>query len=58
MAYDRGRSDGTAENDLIAVGGTGFGIMAMLVAVERGWISRRSGGGPPSQDPGLSQQSG
>ncbi|MGA9767128.1 MAG: beta-glucosidase, partial [Rhodomicrobium sp.] len=33
MAYDRGRSDGTAENDLIAVGGTGFGIMAMLVAV-------------------------
>ncbi|MGO9806192.1 MAG: glucoamylase family protein [Rhodomicrobium sp.] len=41
MAYDRGRSDGTAENDLIAVGGTGFGIMAMLVAVERGWISRQ-----------------
>ncbi len=42
MAYDRGRSDGTAENDLLAVGGTGFGIMAMLVAVERGWISRQA----------------
>lgn len=42
MAFDRGRSDGTAENDLIAVGGTGFGIMAMIVAVERGWISREA----------------
>jgi hypothetical protein len=40
MAYDRGRSDGTVENDLLAVGGTGFGIMAMIVAVERGWIAR------------------
>jgi hypothetical protein len=40
MARDRGRSDGTAENDLLAVGGTGFGIMAMIVAVERGWITR------------------
>ena len=40
MAHDRGRSDGTVENDLLAVGGTGFGIMAMIVAVERGWIAR------------------
>ena len=42
MARDRGRSDGAVENDLIAVGGTGFGIMAMIVAVERGWISRQA----------------
>ena len=40
MARDRGRSDGTVENDLLAVGGTGFGIMATIVAAERGWISR------------------
>ena len=26
--------------DLVAVGGSGFGIMALLVAVERGWITR------------------
>ncbi|MGO8843159.1 MAG: glucoamylase family protein, partial [Methyloceanibacter sp.] len=42
MARDRGRSDGTVENDLLAVGGTGFGIMAMIVAVERGWILRQA----------------
>ena len=40
MARDRGRSDGTVESDLLAVGGTGFGVMAMIVAAERGWISR------------------
>ena len=28
--------------DLVAVGGSGFGIMAMLVAVERGWIPREA----------------
>ncbi len=40
MARDRGRADGTVENDMLAVGGTGFGIMAMIVAAERGWIAR------------------
>lgn len=40
MARDRGRSDGAVENDLLAVGGTGFGIMAIIVAAERGWIPR------------------
>ena len=39
MARDRGYSNGTVRNDL-ALGGTGFGIMAMIVAVERGWIAR------------------
>lgn len=42
MARDRGRSRGSVENDLLAVGGTGFGIMAMIAAVERGWISRKA----------------
>ena len=25
----------------MAVGGSGFGIMALVVAVERGWVSRK-----------------
>jgi len=29
-----------ARADLIATGGSGFGLMALVVAVERGWISR------------------
>jgi hypothetical protein len=28
--------------DLVAVGGSGFGIMAILVAVERGWVAREA----------------
>jgi hypothetical protein len=40
MARDRSGPAGGGSNDLLAVGGTGFGIMAMIVAVERGWISR------------------
>ena len=40
MARDRSGPDGGGSTDLLAVGGTGFGIMAMIVAVERGWISR------------------
>jgi hypothetical protein len=41
MALDRAPADGSGGNDLIAVGGTGFGIMAIIVAAERGWIARR-----------------
>ncbi len=33
VAYDYG-------NEVVTSGGTGFGIMALIVAVERGWISR------------------
>jgi hypothetical protein len=29
-----------ARTELVATGGSGFGLMAMLVAVERGWVSR------------------
>jgi hypothetical protein len=27
-------------DDLVAIGGSGFGVMALIVAVERGWVSR------------------
>jgi len=40
MARDRSGPDGGGSSDLLAVGGTGFGVMAIIVAVERGWISR------------------
>ncbi len=41
LARDRGSADGSGGGDLIAVGGSGFGAMALVVAVERGWITRR-----------------
>ncbi|TIT73730.1 MAG: beta-glucosidase [Mesorhizobium sp.] len=40
MARDRQRFAPRSENDLVATGGTGFGVMAIIVAVERGWIGR------------------
>src|SRR6476660_920907 len=40
MARDRSRSHAGGRADLLAVGGTGFGVMAMIVAVERGLVSR------------------
>jgi hypothetical protein len=43
MARDRSCPDGGGSSDLLAVGGAGFAIMAMIVAVERGWISRAEG---------------
>lgn len=38
LARDRQKLAGNPENDLIAIGGSGFGVMAILVAAERGWI--------------------
>jgi hypothetical protein len=40
MARDRTTRTVDTSNDLVTTGGTGFGIMAMIVAVERGWITR------------------
>jgi hypothetical protein len=41
LAYDRRSSrKGPGDEDPIAIGGSGFGVMALLVAVERGWIAR------------------
>jgi hypothetical protein len=40
LARDRITSAGPPANDLIAIGGSGFGVMAIIVAVERRWIKR------------------
>jgi hypothetical protein len=40
MARDRTTKSADPPNDLVAVGGTGFGVMAMVTAVERGWVTR------------------
>jgi len=40
MARDRTRTDQYPPDDLVAVGGTGFGVMALVVAAERGWVAR------------------
>ena len=40
LARDRCTTKAVPANDLVAVGGSGFGIMALIVAVERGWVSR------------------
>lgn len=40
LARDRQKTSGDPINDLAATGGSGFAIMAIIVAVERGWVSR------------------
>lgn len=35
--------EGTERGECITTGGTGFGIMALCVGVERGWITRKQG---------------
>lgn len=40
LARDRARDDVDPGDDIAAIGGTGFGVMAIVVAVERGWIAR------------------
>jgi len=40
LARDRNRQDGDSKDNLVAVGGSGFGLMALVVATERGWVSR------------------
>jgi len=40
LARDRNRQDGDTPDNLVAVGGSGFGLMAMVVATSRGWVSR------------------
>ena len=40
MARDRGSENDAGDNILVALGATGGGIMAILVAVERQWVSR------------------
>jgi hypothetical protein len=40
LARDRSTKISDPQSDLVAVGGSGFGLMALVVAVERGWVSR------------------
>jgi hypothetical protein len=43
MAADRRKTTEEPIDDLIAIGGTGFGVMSIIVAVERQWVSRDAG---------------
>lgn len=40
MARDRTTKSADPPGDLVAVGGSGFGLMALVAAVERGWVAR------------------
>lgn len=40
LAPDRRSTGPAAVDDLVAIGGSGFGAMALIVAAERGWVSR------------------
>lgn len=40
MARERTNNVSTYGADIVATGGTGFGVMAMIVGAERGWITR------------------
>lgn len=40
LAPDRRTTREEPVDDLIGIGGSGFGVMAIIVAVERGWVSR------------------
>ena len=40
LAPDRCTTRANAPDDKVAIGGSGFGIMAIIVAVERGWVTR------------------
>lgn len=41
LAYDRRLTSGDARNDFVSIGGSGFSFLAIIVAVDRGWINRR-----------------
>ena len=40
LARDRTTRDADPPGDLVAVGGSGFGMMALVVAASRGWVAR------------------
>src|SRR5579864_8640536 len=42
LAPDRCTTRQNAIDDKVAIGGSGFGIMAIIVAVERGWVTREA----------------
>ena len=42
LAPDRCTTAQNAPDDKVAIGGSGFGIMALIVAVHRGWVTREA----------------
>lgn len=40
LAPDRCKTAAGPADDLVATGGSGFGLMALIVAAERGWVAR------------------
>src|ERR1700761_5599266 len=42
LAPDRCTTRADAADDKAAIGGSGFGIMAIIVAAERGWVTREA----------------
>jgi len=42
MALDRTYRDRTPDDDKVTIGGTGFAVMAIIVAVERKWVTREA----------------
>jgi hypothetical protein len=40
LPYDKRWVNGALATEMISISGTGFGIMAILVATERGWVTR------------------
>ncbi|MFA5941909.1 MAG: glucoamylase family protein [Sinimarinibacterium sp.] len=45
LAFDRCRAggQGASEDDPVTIGGSGFGVMALIVGVEHGWVTRAAG---------------
>src|SRR3546814_16854838 len=44
LAPDRRTTRDEPVDDLAAIGGTGFGVMALIVAAARGWVPRDAAG--------------
>ncbi|QBR71678.1 beta-glucosidase [Beijerinckiaceae bacterium] len=44
LARDRTGLVADADDDLVSIGGSGFAVMAIIVAAERGWVSREEAG--------------
>jgi hypothetical protein len=42
LAFDRIRRRAEPDEDKVTTGGTGFGVMAIIVGAERGWITREA----------------
>jgi len=44
LALDRRMLAGDTADDKVAIGASGLGVMALIVAVERGWVTREATG--------------